>query len=51
MLPTDQSRMVEQDKGNYSHLLRTLWKQTKTIEDKKNPFFLSFKTWCSTINN
>ena len=34
ILPTDQSRMIEQAKFTYSPLENTLEKQAKTIEDQ-----------------
>ena len=34
ILPSDQSRIIEQAKFEYSHLEKTFEKQTKTIEEQ-----------------
>ena len=54
LLPSDQSRIVEQGKFTYSPLVEALGKQGEPIKvqvKKTNRYLESIKSWCSTINN
>ena len=54
LLPSDQSRIVEQRKFTYSPLVEALGKQGEPIKvqvKKANRYLESIKSWCSTINN